>query len=125
MTATPRERIVRALDRRIRARYPLIAVQTSEERRFKHLINEVLQLRDPDAPDDPGRHFAKGLFYWSRVSGLSQVAGPHVKLGEVRAIPDLEEPTALLEHIKGQDKGIFCLFAVSYTHLTLPTKRIV
>lgn len=110
MTATPRERIVRALDRRIRARYPLIAVQTSEERRFKHLINEVLQLRDPDAPDDPGRHFAKGLFYWSRVSGLAQVAGPHVKVGEVKPSPDLEEPTALLEHIKGQDKGIFCLF---------------
>ena len=110
MAATPRERIVHALDRRIRARYPLIAVGTSEERRFKHLINEVLQLRDPDAPGDPGRHFAKGLFYWSRVSGLSQVAGPHVKLGEARTIPDLEEPTALLEHIKGQDKGIFCLF---------------
>jgi hypothetical protein len=46
MSATPREQIVRALDRRIRARYPLIAVRTSEERRFKHLINEVLQLRE-------------------------------------------------------------------------------
>lgn len=110
MDTTPRERIVRALDRRIRARYPLIAVATSEERRFKHLINEVLQLRDPDAPADPGRHFAKGLFYWSRVSGLAQVAGPQVRLGETRPIPDLEEPSALLDYIKGQDKGIFCLF---------------
>lgn len=107
---TPRQAIVQKLDRLIRARYPVIAVNTAEERRFKSLIDEVLQIPIPGgAPAEPGRHFAKGLYHASRVSGLRQVAGPNVPL-EGRAIPDREEPSALLDFIAEQDRGIFILF---------------
>ncbi|HEX5501357.1 MAG TPA: AAA family ATPase [Thermomicrobiales bacterium] len=109
MNQTGRQRIVETIDRLIRARYPLIAVNTQEERRFKALLDDVLQLKAPEAgADEPGRHFAKGLYWWSRVSGLRQVAGANVPL-EGRTIPDCEEPSALLDYIAGQDRGIFLL----------------
>jgi hypothetical protein len=108
-TITPRGAIVEKLDRLIRARYPIIAVNTAEERRFKVLMDEVLQIPTPGAaPGEPGRHFAKGLYYASRVSGLRQIAGPNVPL-EGRSIPDREEPSALLDFIAEQDRGIFIL----------------
>ncbi|HZS00048.1 MAG TPA: hypothetical protein VFE37_15145, partial [Chloroflexota bacterium] len=61
------EALVRELDVLIRARYPLIAVTSFEELRFRRLMAAVAQLE---------RHRAKGLYTWSRTRGLRQVAGP-------------------------------------------------
>ncbi len=53
---TALDELVRELDVLIRARYPLIAVSTFEEVRFRRLMSAVANLE---------RHRAKGLFLWS------------------------------------------------------------
>jgi hypothetical protein len=91
--------LVRELDILIRARYPLIAVGTFEEVRFRRLIGAVAGLE---------RHKPKGLFLWSRTQGLRQVAGPGLGLGE-RAVPDTEDPLSVLEHIAQAERGLYML----------------
>jgi len=44
------------------------------------------------------RHVTKGLFLWTRTSGLRQVAGPGIGPAE-RLIPDTEDPVSVLDHI--------------------------
>ncbi|MGH2461320.1 MAG: hypothetical protein ACRDIY_20870, partial [Chloroflexota bacterium] len=70
--------LVRELDVLIRARYPLIAVNTFEEVRLRRLIAAVANLE---------RHRAKGLSVWSRTHGLRQIAGPGLGPHD-RTIPD-------------------------------------
>jgi len=91
--------LVHELDILIRARYPLIAVNTFEEGRFRRLMMAVAQL---------DRHRAKGLFVWSRIHGLHQVAGPGYSLGE-RAILGTEDPLSVLEHIADAERGLYLL----------------
>jgi hypothetical protein len=91
--------LVRELDILIRARYPLIAVSTFEEVRFRRLVGVVAGLE---------RHKAKGLFLWSRTRGLRQVAGPGLRLDE-RPVPDTEDPLSVLDHIAQAERGLYVL----------------
>ncbi len=93
------EALVRELDVLIRARYPLIAVSTFEELRFRRIITAVAQLE---------RHAPKGLFLWSRTQGLRQVAGPQVGASD-KVIPGCEDPLSVLEHIAQAECGLFVL----------------
>jgi hypothetical protein len=89
------EALVTELDVLIRARYPLIAVSTFEELRFRRIMQAVAQLE---------RHAPKGLFLWSRTQGLRQTGGP-----EDRVLPGFEDPMSILEHIAQAERGLFLL----------------
>ena len=91
--------LVRELDVLIRARYPLIAVSTFEELRFRQLILAVAQSE---------RHRTKGLFWWSRTQGLRQLAGPGAGPSE-RTVPDTDDPLSVLEHIGQAERGLYVL----------------
>ncbi len=91
--------LVRELDVLIRARYPLIAVGTFEELRFRRLMMAVAQLE---------RHHPKGLFVWSRPQGLRQVAGAGLGPTE-RSIPDTDDPLSVLDHIDQAERGLYVL----------------
>jgi hypothetical protein len=91
--------LVRELDVLIRARYPLIAVNTFEEIRFRRLMTAVAEL---------DRHKLKGLYWWSRVAGLRQVAGLGLGLGE-RVMPDTEDPVSVLDHVAQAERGLYVL----------------
>ena len=93
------DRLARELDILIRARYPLIAVSTFEEIRFRRLMATVAQLE---------RHKAKGLYLWSRSQGLRQIAGPALGPAD-RAIPDTEDPFSVLDHIAQAERGLYVL----------------
>lgn len=89
------EALVGELDVLIRARYPLIAVSTFEELRFRRIMQAVAQLE---------RHAPKGLFLWTRTQGLRQLGGP-----EDRVIAGLEDPMSILEHVAQAERGLFLL----------------
>jgi hypothetical protein len=91
--------LVRELDILIRARYPLIAVSTFEEVRFRRLMAAVAQL---------DRHKPKGLYIWSRTRGLFQTAGPGSGAAD-RPVPDTEDPLSVLEHIAEAERGLYVL----------------
>lgn len=96
------ERIVTELDVLIRARYPLIAVNTPEEGRFHRIMNAVAQLK-------LHREKEKGLFVWSRTTGLRQILGAELKGQKEILIPDTYDATSALEYIAQQKKGLFVL----------------
>lgn len=89
------------LDIRIRARYPLIAINTFEEDRVREaLLDLVFQ----------DRHKEKPLYFWSRPSGLQKVVDPKEGLlGSPQTIGDTEDPESLLGFIGEQKTGIFLL----------------
>ena len=89
------------LDIRIRARYPLIAINTFEEDRIREaLVDLVFQ----------DRHKEKPLYFWSRPSGLQKVVDPKEGLlGSPQTIGDTEDPESLLGFISEQRTGIFLL----------------
>jgi len=89
------------LDIRIRARYPLIAINTYEEDRVREaLVDLVFQ----------ERHKEKPLYFWSRPSGLQKVSDPKEGLlSSPQAIGDTEDPESLLGFISEQKTGIFLL----------------
>lgn len=91
--------LVRELDVLIRARYPLIAVSTFEELRFRQLMLAVAQ---------SDRHRTKGLFWWSRTHGLRQLAGPGAGPSE-RTISDTDDPLSVLEHVAQAERGLYVL----------------
>ena len=92
-------RLITELDILIRARYGLISVSTFEETRFRRLMTAVAQLP---------RHKGKGLYLWSRVQGLRQVAGSEPLLTP-RPLPDTDDPFAVLDVISQADSGLFVL----------------
>jgi hypothetical protein len=96
------EKIVTELDVLIRARYPLIAVNTSEEARFHRIIRAVAQLKCH-------REKEKGLFVWSRTAGLRQVLGSELKGRYELLVPDTQDALSVLEYIAQQKKGLFVL----------------
>jgi hypothetical protein len=93
------EGLVRELDVLIRARYPLIFVSTFEEGRFRRVMRALANL---------DRHKPKGLYVWSRVQGLTQVAGPNLGIRE-HPIAGAEDPISVLEHIAQAEAGLYVL----------------
>src|SRR5262245_25355646 len=93
------EATVAELDVLIRARYPLIAVETFEELRFRRVMGAVAGLE---------RHRRKGLYWWSRTAGLCQLAGPGLGPAE-RPVPGTDDPVSVLEHVAGAERGLFVL----------------
>ncbi len=91
--------LVAELDILIRARYGLISVSTFEEMRFRRLITAVAHLP---------RHKSKGLYGWSRMTGLRQMAGAEPLLTP-RPIPDTEDPFSVLDYIGAAENGLFVL----------------
>jgi len=89
------------LDIRIRARYPLIAINTYEEDRVREaLVDLVFQ----------DRHKEKPLYFWSRPSGLQKVVDPKEGLlSSPQTVGDTEDPESLLGFIGEQKTGIFLL----------------
>ncbi len=96
------EKIVTELDVLIRARYPLIAVNTPEEGRFHRIMRAVAQLKCH-------REKEKGLFIWSRTTGLRQVLGSELKGKDELFVPDTQDAVSALEYISKQKKGLFVL----------------
>ncbi|HMY73644.1 MAG TPA: AAA family ATPase, partial [Blastocatellia bacterium] len=99
---TSLERIVTELDVLIRARYPLIAINTSEEQRFHRVMQAVAQLKCH-------REKEKGLYVWSRTTGLRQVLGAEVKAGKELLVPETQDAVSVLDYIAQQKKGLFVL----------------
>ncbi|HMO80018.1 MAG TPA: AAA family ATPase [Pyrinomonadaceae bacterium] len=95
------ERFLRELDIRIRARYPLIAINTYEEDRVREaLLDLVFQ----------ERHKEKPLYFWSRPTGLQKVVDPKEGLQQnPTTIGDTEDPESVLGFIAEQKAGIFLL----------------
>ncbi|MGD9560828.1 MAG: AAA family ATPase [Pyrinomonadaceae bacterium] len=95
------EKFLHELDVRIRARYPLIAINTYEEDRVREaLIDLVFQ----------EKHREKPLFFWSRPTGLQKIADPREGLLQTPVpIPDTGEPGNVLAYISDQETGIFLL----------------
>jgi hypothetical protein len=89
------------LDIRIRARYPLIAINTYEEDRVREaLIDLVCQ----------DRHKEKPLYFWSRPTGLQKVVDPKDGLHQPPvSIADSQDPESVLGFISEQETGIFLL----------------
>jgi SpoVK/Ycf46/Vps4 family AAA+-type ATPase len=91
--------LVRELDVLVRARYPLIAINTHEEQRCRRIVEALAQTE---------RHRAKPVFHWSRTQGLRQVGGPNAGVGE-RAVPDADDPQSVLEHVAAAEIGLYVL----------------
>lgn len=89
------------LDVRIRARYPLIAINTYEEDRVRDAMIDLVMTE---------RHKEKPLYFWSRPAGLSKVADPQEGLlPEPAAIADTDDPESVLSFISEQRSGIFLM----------------
>ncbi|HMM79259.1 MAG TPA: AAA family ATPase [Pyrinomonadaceae bacterium] len=95
------ERFLRELDVRIRARYPLIAINTYEEDRVREaLIDLVFQ----------DRHKEKPLYFWSRPAGLQKVFDSKEGILQTPAsVGDSDDPESVLGFIGEQKTGIFLL----------------
>lgn len=89
------------LDIRIRARYPLIAINTYEEDRVREaLLDLVFQ----------DRHKEKPLYFWSRPTGLQKIVDPRDGLHQTPIpILDTDDPGSVLGFISEQETGIFLL----------------
>ena len=101
------DRVLRELDVRIRARYPLIAINTYEEDRVREaLIDLVFQ----------ERHKEKPLYFWSRPSGLQKIFDPKEGiLQNPASVGDTEDPEGVLGSSRNRRRGSFCCAT------TLPT----
>ncbi|MGE3466344.1 MAG: hypothetical protein AB7J13_05370, partial [Pyrinomonadaceae bacterium] len=95
------DRFLRELDIRIRARYPLIAINSFEEDRVRDaLLDLVFQ----------ERHKEKPLYFWSRSSGLQKIFDPKEGLLQTpTSVGDTEDPEGVLGFISEQKTGIFLL----------------
>jgi hypothetical protein len=95
------EKFLIELDVRIRARYPLIAVNTYEEDRVREALKDLM-CRE--------KHKEKPLYFWSRPAGLQKV---YEQTGGILQQPqplgDTEEPESVLQFIGEQKSGIFLL----------------
>jgi hypothetical protein len=91
--------LVRELDVLVRARYPLIAINTHEEQRCRRIVEALAQTE---------RHRIKPVFHWSRTQGLRQVGGPNAGVGD-GALPDADDPQSVLEHVAAAEVGLYVL----------------
>lgn len=92
---------MRELDVRIRARYPLIAVNTYEEERVRDCLKDLVFQE---------KHKEKSLYCWSRPSGLQKIVEPSEGiLQKPILVQDTEDPESVLGYISEQKSGIFLL----------------
>jgi hypothetical protein len=95
------EKLLHELDVRIRARYPLISINTYEEDRVRDALIDLV-FKD--------RHKEKPLYFWSRPIGLQKIADPQEGLLQnPTLVADTEDPESVLGFIGEQKTGIFLL----------------
>ena len=95
------EKFLTELDVRIRARYPLIAINTYEEDRVRECLKDLM-CRE--------RHKEKPLYFWSRTSGLQKIyEQKDGLLTNPQEVSDTEDPESVLSFISEQKTGIFLL----------------
>lgn len=95
------DKFLSELDVLIRARYPLIAINTYEEDRVREALIDLVFKE---------RHKEKPLYFWSRPSGLQKIANPKDGLLQnPAAVGDTEDPESVLSFIAEQKTGIFLL----------------
>lgn len=95
------EKFLTELDVRIRARYPLIAINTYEEDRVREALKDLVFKE---------KHKEKPLYFWSRPTGLQKIVDPQEGvLQKPLKVDDTEEPESVLDFIAGQEIGIFLL----------------
>ena len=95
------EKLLHELDVRIRARYPLISINTYEEDRVRDALIDLV-FKD--------RHKEKPLYFWSRPIGLQKIADPQEGLLQNPSlVADTEDPESVLGFIGEQKTGIFLL----------------
>ena len=95
------EKLLHELDVRIRARYPLISINTYEEDRVRDALIDLV-FKD--------RHKEKPLYFWSRPVGLQKIADPQEGLLQnPTLVADTEDPESVLGFIGEQKTGIFLL----------------
>ena len=95
------EKFLTELDVRIRARYPLIAVNTYEEDRVRDAAVDLVFKE---------RHKEKPLYFWSRPSGLQKIVDPKDGVLQNPApVGDTDDPESVLSYIGEQKTGIFLL----------------
>lgn len=95
------EKFLTELDVRIRARYPLIAINTFEEDRVREALKDLM-CRD--------KHKEKPLYFWSRTAGLQKIyEQKEGVLTNPQSVADTEDPESVLGYISEQKSGIFLL----------------
>ena len=95
------EKFLTELDVRIRARYPLISINTYEEDRVREALKDLVFKE---------KHKEKPLYFWSRPLGLQQIVDP--KDGVLQnpvGVADTDDPESVLGWIGEQKTGIFLL----------------
>ncbi len=101
LTAKSIEKFTTELDVLIRARYPLVAINTYEEDRVRECLKDLVFKE---------KHKEKPLYFWSRPAGLQKVVDP--KDGVLQnplVVGDTNEPEGVLGFIGEQKTGIFLL----------------
>jgi len=95
------EKFLNELDVIIRARYPLISINTFEEDRVRQALVDLMFKE---------KHKEKPLYFWSRPSGLQKIVDPlGGELQHPQTISDTDDPDSVLGFIGEQKTGIFLL----------------
>lgn len=101
LTTKSIEKFLTELDVRIRARYPLVAINTYEEDRVRQALKDLVFKE---------KHKEKPLYFWSRPAGLQKIVDPSEGvLQHPQAVPDTDDPESILGYIGEQKNGIFLL----------------
>lgn len=101
LTAKSIEKFLTELDVLIRARYPLISINTFEEDRVRQALKDLVFKE---------KHKEKPLYFWSRPNGLQKIVDPSEGvLQRPQAIADTDDPESVLSYIGEQKTGIFLL----------------
>lgn len=101
LTAKSIEKFLTELDVLIRARYPLVAINTFEEDRVRQALKDLVFKE---------KHKEKPLYFWSRPNGLQKIVDPkHGVLQQPQVIADTDDPESILSYIVAQKNGIFLL----------------
>ena len=101
LTAKSIEKFTTELDVLIRARYPLISINTYEEDRVREALKDLVFKE---------KHKEKPLYFWSRPAGLQKIVDP--KEGVLQnpvLVADTDDPESVLSFIAEQKSGIFLL----------------
>jgi len=101
LTAKSIEKFTNELDVLIRARYPLIAINTYEEDRVRESLKDLVFKE---------KHKEKPLYFWSRPAGLQKIVDPQEGvLQNPVGVGDTDDPEGVLSFIAEQKTGIFLL----------------
>ncbi len=101
LTAKSIEKFLTELDVLVRARYPLISINTYEEDRVRDALKDLV-FKD--------KHKEKPLYFWSRPAGLQKIVDPQEGvLQNPVLIGDTDDPESVLGFIAEQKNGIFLL----------------